>query len=160
MKKSLLIVSLLCIPLVAAHAKPAKKAATKASGVVWRTDFDAALKEARKTGRPLFVDFYTDWCGACKYLDKTTYQDAKFVRASRNWVMVKINAEKGARNIQIAKKYRPEGYPTLLMLDMHGKKLNMVAGAYPTSMMLSEMQKAEKQMGVLSAQNPVVRTTG
>lgn len=162
MKKSLLLVSLLCAPLVAAHAKPAKKVAPKAKAgvVVWRTDFDAALKEARKAGKPLFVDFYTDWCGPCKYLDQTTYKDAKFVKASRSWVMVKLNAEKGARNPQLAKKFKVNAYPTLLMLDMRGKQLNMVAGAYPTSMMLSEMQKAEKQMGVLSAKATTARTTG
>ncbi len=160
MKKSLLLVSLLCAPLALAHAKPAKKGAAKPTGIVWRTNFDAALKEARQSGKPVFVDFYTDWCSACKYLDQTTYKDSKFVRASRNWVMVRVNAEKGARNLQIAKKYRLEGYPTLLMLDMRGQKLNQVAGAYPTDMMLSEMNKAQKKMGVLSAQNAAPHTTG
>ncbi|BCM93640.1 thioredoxin 1 [Abditibacteriota bacterium] len=160
MKKSMLLVSLLCAPLMAAHAKPAKKVAAKSSGVVWRTNFDAALKEAKQSGKPVFIDFYTDWCGACKYLDQTTYHDAKFVRASRNWVMVKVNAEKGARNTQIASKYKVNAYPTLLMLDMRGQKLNQVAGAYPTDMMISEMQKATKKMGVLSAQNATMRVVG
>ncbi|RYX83347.1 DUF255 domain-containing protein [bacterium] len=160
MKKSLLFVSLLCAPLVAAHAKPAKKASAKPSGVVWRTNFDVALKEAKKSGKPVFIDFYTVWCGPCKYLEQTTYRDPKFVRASRNWVMVKLDAEKGARNLQLAKKYKLEGYPTLLMLDMGGRKLHQVAGAFPTEMMLAEMQKAEKKMGVLSASRPTTKTTG
>ncbi len=158
--KHLLMVSLLCVGVGAASAKPAKKVAAKTASVVWRTDFDAAMKEARRTRKPVFVDFYTDWCGACKVLDQTTYRDPKFVRASRDWVMVKVNAEKGARNIQIAKQFKLEGYPTLLMLDGRGKKLNQVAGAYPTGMMLSEMQKAQGKMGVLSAHNPAVQPLG
>jgi len=74
--------------------------------------------------------------------------------------MVKVNAEKGARNIQIAQKYRPEGYPTLLMVDARGKKLNQIAGAYPTTMMLAEMKKAQAANGVLSAQLIPVRRAG
>lgn len=154
-----LLVSLLLVPL-AVQAKPAKKIAAKAGGVVWRTDYDAAMKEAKRTHKPLFVDFYTDWCGPCKMLEQTTYRDAKFVRASRNWVMVKINAEKGARNVQISQKAKIRAYPTLLMMDARGKKLNQVEGAYPTGMLLSEMQKAQGNMGVLSAHNLAPRTTG
>jgi len=155
--KKLLLCSLLLVPAVTASAKPAAK---KAAPVAWRTDFDSALKEGRRTHKPVFVDFYTDWCGACKMLDATTYRDPKFVRASRNWVMVRVNAEKGARNIQIAQKYRPEGYPTLLMIDGRGKKLNQIAGAYPTDMMLAEMKKAQSAAGVLSARVAPMRRAG
>jgi len=158
--KKLLLCSMLLVPALGAHAKPAAKKAGNAASVVWRADFDSAMKEARRTGKPVFVDIYTDWCGPCKYLEATTYRDPKFVRASRAWVMVKVNAEKGARNIQVAQKYRPEGYPTLLMLDARGKKLNQIAGAYPTEMMLAEMKKAQSANGVLSAQVAPMRRTG
>ncbi len=159
MKIPFLLVSLLLVPL-ASHAKPAKKVAAKTSKVVWRTDFDAALKEAKRARKPVFVDFYTDWCGPCKQLDATTFRDAKFVRASRQWVMVKINPEKSKRGAQLEQKYKLEGYPTSLMVDARGKRLNQIAGAYPTDMMLDEMQKALKQMGTVSARNPVARAVG
>ena len=157
--KKLLLCSLLCLPVLAlfplsAQAKPAKKMAAKSASVVWRTDYDSALREAKKSGKPVFVDFYTDWCGACKYLDQTTYRDPKFVRASRDWVMVKLNAEKGARNVQITQQNGIRAYPTLLMVDGRGKKLNKIEGAYPTNMMLAEMQKAQTAVGVLSARGP------
>lgn len=160
MKKSLLFVSLLCAPLMMAHAKPAQKAAAKSTGIVWRTNFDAAMKEAKRVRKPVFIDFYTDWCGPCKYLEQTTYRDPKFIKVARNWVMVKINPEKAARDMELAKKFKLEGYPTLLMLDARGKKLNQIAGAYPTSLMLQEMQKAQKKMGVLTAQNSTTRAQG
>lgn len=158
--RQLLLASLLLIPL-AAHAKPVKhrsrvKHAKKKAvvNVKWYSNFDEAAKVARRTGRPMFVDFYTDWCVACKYLDRTTYRDPKFARVARRWVLVKVNAEKGARNIQIAQKYRPEYFPTMLMVDGRGKKLNQVVGTYPASMLLPEMRKAEKNMGVLFARSP------
>ena len=159
MKTQFLLASLLLVPL-SVQAKPAKKVAAKPATIVWRTNFDAAMKEAKRAHKPVFIDFYTDWCGPCKHLDETTYRDAKFVRTSRNWVMVKINPEKSTRGAQLAKKYKLEGFPTLLMLDSRGKKLNQIAGAYPANMMLDEMQKAQKQMGVVSAQLPVARRVG
>jgi len=57
--KKLLLFSLLFA--VGASAKPAHKM-NSAAPVAWRTDFDSALKEARRSGKPVFVDFYTDWC--------------------------------------------------------------------------------------------------
>ena len=31
------------------------------SGVAWVTSMDTALADAQKTGRPILLDFYTDW---------------------------------------------------------------------------------------------------
>lgn len=157
--KKYLLCCLLLLP-VSAGAKPAKRRASKTVAVVWRTDYDSALKEARRSGKPVFVDFYTDWCVACKYLDRTTYRDPKFVRASRSWVMVKLNSEKGARNVQITQKNRIDGFPTMVMVDGHGKNLNKVVGAYPTGMLLLEMRKAQAASDILSAANPMPRTSG
>ena len=158
--KKILLLSLLLLPAWGASAKPKVKHAkkvTKVRAVAWRTDFDAALKEARRSRKLVFVDIYTDWCGPCKYLDATTYKDPKFVRASRDWVMVKVNAEKGARNMEVGMKYSKGFYPTLLMLDARGKKLNQLTGAYPAALLIPEMRKAQ---GGLSAKNSAAPRLG
>lgn len=157
--KRFLLCSLLLLPLVA-RAKPAKKMAGKSVSVVWRADYDSAMQEAKRSGKPVFVDFYTDWCGPCKYLDQTTYRDPKFVRFSRDWVMVKLNAEKGARNLQLAQQKRINGFPTMLMLDARGKVLNTVVGYRPPQALLAEMRKAQTASGVLSAHNPTLHPWG
>ena len=151
--KKILLLSLLFAPTLA-HAKPkpksAQKGTAKAMGVVWRTDFDAALKEAQRLRKPIFLDLYTTWCGPCKILDKTTYRDPKFVRASRDWVMVKIDAQRNARNVQIAQQYDTGGYPAMWMLSSSGKRLSAISGYRTANMLLEEMRKAQ---GWVSAKN-------
>ena len=31
------------------------------SSIAWNTSYDAALADAGKSGRPILLDFYTDW---------------------------------------------------------------------------------------------------
>ncbi len=133
-----------------AGAKPAKKRAVAAK-VRWQTSYFAARKAARRSGKPLFIDFYTDWCGPCKYLDQTTYRNAKFVAASRGWIMVKVNPEKSALGRQLANKYRVQGFPTMIFTDGDGSKHGQAFGAYPAAMLIAEMKKAAKKANGIRA---------
>jgi thiol:disulfide interchange protein DsbD len=38
-------------------------------------DLDAAVAAAAKTGQPLLLDFYADWCVSCKEMEKYTFTD-------------------------------------------------------------------------------------
>ena len=46
--------------LAAGCAQRHPEAAQHAS-LAWNTSYDAALVDARRTGRPILLDFYTDW---------------------------------------------------------------------------------------------------
>ena len=127
-----------------AHAKPAKEKAPK---VNWQPSYWAAQKAAARSGKPLFIDFYTDWCGPCKYLEETTYRDAKFVAYSRGWVMVKVNPEKSEFGRKLFEKYKLSGYPSMVFTDGSGQKHGEAVGAYPADMLISEMKKAAKKAG-------------
>lgn len=137
---------------------PPKKAPAKTAGIVWFTALAPALKQAQKTGKPLFIDVYTDWCGPCKMLDQTVYRDKAFIAKSRNWTMVKINPEKSAAGDAVAKKYKVTGFPTMIFADTNGKQVGVVSG-YAMSdwkeWLGSEMDAAKKKMGVLSARLPL-----
>ena len=51
--------AVLAFTLVVGACQQAKREVPK--GVVWTRSFDAALADAQKTGRPILLDFYTDW---------------------------------------------------------------------------------------------------
>lgn len=90
--------------------------------------FDAATLErarslASQQQKYILVDVYTDWCGPCKRMDRTTYRNGLVRQVLRqDMVSIKVNAEKG-EGVDFAKKYGVTGYPCLLVLDNSGNEI-------------------------------------
>lgn len=96
---------------------------------------DILLKSTEK-GKPVFVDFYTDWCVPCRIMDKEVFNDqATADYLNKHFVSVKINAEKG-NGIKAAEKYFILGYPSLLFLDDQGDILISHLGSANNSLLL------------------------
>jgi len=106
--------------------------------VVW-SELDPALVEAKRAQKPLLVDVYTDWCGWCKRMDKTTYADPEvrdYVQSA--FVPARVNAEDDKRSAsylgetrtyrQFADTFRISGYPTTLFLAPDGQLITQLPG--------------------------------
>ncbi|HEV8128417.1 MAG TPA: hypothetical protein VGQ14_02045 [Candidatus Eisenbacteria bacterium] len=39
----------------------AREKSVETASIAWNTSYDATLADAAKTGRPILLDFYTDW---------------------------------------------------------------------------------------------------
>ena len=73
--------------------KPAAKQAQQADVVHWYTWEQAAQLQTQHK-RKLFVDVYTEWCGWCKHMDKTTFTDPDVVKMlNEQYYAVKLDAE-------------------------------------------------------------------
>ena len=98
-------------------------------GIQFYHDFDEALKEAEKTGKPLFVDAYAVWCGPCNWMSAKTFtQENVGEYFNTHFINLKIDAEKG-KGIQFAEKYKIRAYPTLFFITPKGKVLEKSEGA-------------------------------
>jgi len=123
--------------------------------IKWMTLAEAQAA-AKKDGKPLMVDVYTQWCGPCKMLSGKTFMDdqlAAYVNA--NFHPVKFDAEGnekvtfngkeyanpsynpqagGGRNstheltMAIAPVNGRVAYPTVVYLDKDGKVISPVQG--------------------------------
>ena len=61
--------------------------------VKWLT-FKEAQEEMKKQPKPLLIDIYTDWCGWCKHMVKTTYSDPNIAGYINTYFYpVQFNAE-------------------------------------------------------------------
>jgi thioredoxin-related protein len=60
---------------------------------------EEAEAACKKNPKKIFVDVYTDWCGWCKKMDKSTFRDSLVLKyAGEKFYAVKLNAE-GRDNI-------------------------------------------------------------
>jgi len=98
----------------------------------WLTDFEEAKKQAAKEDKAILMDFTgSDWCGWCIKLDKEVFSKKEFLDyAKKNLVLVevdfpskkKLSAETKKQNAGLAKKFKVEGFPTIVLTDAKGKK--------------------------------------
>ncbi|WP_422090367.1 thioredoxin family protein [Tenacibaculum ovolyticum] len=82
--KKLILVAVLAIISVGVKAQ---------EKVNWLT-FEEALEKNKENPKPILVDLYTDWCGWCKKMDKTTYKNNVIVKfINENYYAVKMDGE-------------------------------------------------------------------
>lgn len=92
--------------------KTAPVKTTPSSSIAWRQTYDAALLEAKSSGKRLLFDFRSKDCLWCDRLEATTLQDSRVVEALRGFVCVKVYAEENKRVIDALGISQ---YPTLIL---------------------------------------------
>lgn len=96
--------------------------------IAWKNDWNAALQEAKQKNKLVMADFYTDWCGWCKKLDKETYTNPEVIELSAQVVPIKINAEKDS-GPTLREKYNVSGYPTIVFINPQtGERFARIVG--------------------------------
>ena len=85
-------------------------------------------KKARLENKAIFVDIYTKWCGPCKKLDKTTFQDVELgTYMNTHFINVKWDAE-SIDYQQIARAHGIASYPTLIFMDHNEVEHKRIVG--------------------------------
>jgi thiol:disulfide interchange protein len=104
------------------------------------------LQQAQKQNKPIFVDFYTSWCGPCKLMTKTTFANTNVGDyLNNNFIAYKVDCEKG-EGIQLAEKFEIYSYPSLCFFDKNGKLQSKEIGYKNAEEFLSLAQKYRKKL--------------
>ena len=111
------------------------------------------MAKAKSENKVLMIDVLTDWCKWCIELDNKVYANPKVYEfANTNQVNYKIDAEKG-EGVDFAKKYKVQGYPTILFLDGNGKEIDRIIGYYPAKDFYEIMVDYNKGINTFSSLN-------
>lgn len=81
--------------------------------------------EVLKSEKPVFVDFWAEWCGPCRMVGPVVEEIAKTY--SDKIKVVKLNVDE---NQDIAMKYGIQSIPSLLIFK-NGKEIKRTIGAAP-----------------------------
>jgi thioredoxin-related protein len=113
------------------------------------------LSKAKSENKVLMVDVLTEWCKWCIELDNKVYANPQIYEfANVNQVNYKIDAEKG-EGVDFAKKYKIQGYPTILFLDGSGNEIDRIYGYYPAKdfyVMMVDYNKGVNTFNVLKSE--------
>ena len=97
----------------------------------WTDDLDKALEKAKTEKKSVLIEVTgSDWCPPCIAMRKNVFSKKEFVEAaSKDFILVELDFPKGdpdlkKRNEPLAKKYKIEGYPTVILLDSDGKEFS------------------------------------
>ena len=102
-----------------------REASPPALSIKWEKNFDAALRKAKASGKPVLVDFWAEWCGPCHavapILDKIAEERADELK------LVKVNIDE---NQGLAQRYGVMSIP-MMVLFKDGAPAAQTVGAQP-----------------------------
>jgi thiol:disulfide interchange protein DsbD len=130
----------------AAGASGARERARSAAAFAWLHSEEEAIALAKSSGRPVIIDFWADWCTACKELDKIAWADTRVREEASRFVAVKLDGTDGSEAFQaLSEKYGIVGMPTVIFIDPRGREVpERVTGAIPAGEMLEKLRGVDE----------------
>ena len=74
------------------------------------------LREHEKTGKPVALYFYVDWCKYCAQLERGILSRSEVKQYLDSILYVSVNPEHGKAEAALFEKFEGRGYPTFLIL--------------------------------------------
>ncbi len=145
-----LLVLLVCIVFVFYQCKPKQEIVSSEISETFyldgkveflkAPDLTAAIDYATELQKPLYVQFFTDWCLPCKVMSEEIYNlDQAANIFNQSFVNYKVKADEvNGANMRLL--YNVNEIPTLLFLDHKGRVLGRIDGgpSYTTLMQYAD----------------------
>jgi thioredoxin-related protein len=110
------------------------------SKVKWMS-IQEAMQKMQTQQRPIIFDFYTDWCGWCKHMMKTTYANESLAGyINQNFYPVSFDAESKDTIEFLGQIYKPTGKEKKAPHELAVKLLNGSL-MYPTTIFMNGYDK-------------------
>ncbi|MBC7885476.1 MAG: DUF255 domain-containing protein [Saprospiraceae bacterium] len=100
--------------------------------------WEEAIEKSKKDKKKIFIDVYTEWCGWCKKMDKSTFSEDHIARyMNENYYAVKFDAEMNSPVLLKGTEYKfvkngTKGYHELAVHLLQGQM------SYPSMVFLDE----------------------
>lgn len=130
------------------HANAAGAAAApEAKGPTFKriktvADLDAAVASA---GKPVMLDFFADWCVACKEFEKFTFHDPRVQAKLANVLLLQVDVTaNSADDKALMKRFSLFGPPGIIFFDPKGQEMSgaRVIGYQPADTFLKSLAAA------------------
>lgn len=106
-------------------------------------ELEIQLIEAKKLGKPVMLDFYADWCVACKEFEKYTFHQADVENKLSDFVLLQADVTRNMpQDIELLRQMQVLGLPTIEFWNSEGNHAPnaRVTGFMPADLFLKHMQ--------------------
>ncbi|MFA1562251.1 protein-disulfide reductase DsbD [Aliivibrio fischeri] len=119
------------IPVIdAISGKSKTEITTNAQTVIFKkitniNELNQELEIAKAQGKPVMLDFYADWCVACKEFEKYTFHNEKVEPVLSEFVLLQADVTKNSpADIELLQQLKVLGLPTIDFWDTNGEYLS------------------------------------
>jgi len=88
-------------------------------------ELNQQLETAKLAGKPVMLDFYADWCVACKEFEKYTFHQPAVEAKLKNFLLLQADVTRNQpQDIALLKEMRVLGLPTIEFWDANGEPVS------------------------------------
>ena len=103
---------------------------------------EARLAAARAEGKPVMVELFAEWCGACRVFERAALADRAVVGSLAGFVTIRVDvSEADERTGALARRFDARVLPSLVLVSARGE-VSRVAGGVSAGELLAAVAKA------------------
>jgi thiol:disulfide interchange protein DsbD len=124
-----------------ASGQPAAHAGPRFTRIRTVAELDRVLAS---TNKPVMLDFYADWCVACKEMERLTFSEARVAAAMQEIVLVQADVTaNNADDRALMKRFQLFGPPGIILFDARGREVPQarVIGFMPADAFARQLQR-------------------
>lgn len=104
--------------------------------------YEEGIALGKKLGKKIFIDFYADWCGYCRMMDRSTFKDASVVAIlNRDFIPVKVHSD---MEKEIALRYNITALPHIAFISEDGKRIGSIPGYIPSDKLVKILEEVKR----------------
>jgi thiol:disulfide interchange protein DsbD len=117
----------------------------RAASFAWVHSYEEAIAQAKAEGRPVIVDFWAEWCAACKELDRIAWADPRVRAEAARFVALKLDGTDASEAFTaLAERFEVVGMPTVVFIDPRGREVpERVVGAISADEMTARLRAVD-----------------
>ena len=106
------------------------------------TESELTEELSRSKGKYVMLDFYADWCAACKEYESTTFKNTKIVNTLKQFNLLQVDVTANSEDDKkLLKKFSLFGPPGIVFFDKDNNQIFKIIGYQDSEKFYSSINK-------------------